>query len=545
MSDDPGEIPGACPKRQPLPQSPYYACRETVKLLSGTVHMPLSFHAIEKEQGTLSTLQKILLSTDGSVTSLLEAIEGEEVTITTLSQQVVPADANTASDLDIRAGSEVNHRVVELKNSRTGAVLIFAVSDTPLERLEPGFKSDLMQADIPIGRILAKHSIESRREISDMGVRASDESMSRIFGVPENDPLLFRKYRIIRQGKPFISIEEVFPANSFCTGPGVLVSAPSRLHLGLIDLNGALGRIDGGIGIALSLPRTVIIAERASELIVVGGGPQSSGRAQDAAQKVLSFLGISGSARITIRTVPDDHVGLGSGTALSLSVARAICELYGVTVPVRDLAAMTGRGGTSGIGTAVFECGGLIIDGGHSFGPGKEKQDYRPSSASGGIRSAQVITRHAFPDDWQILLVIPTPEVPVSGATETAIFKESCPVPVEEVREICHEVVMRLLPGAVEHDLDLFGAAVNRIQEIGFKRIERERQSPAIRALPACLRDAGAACAGMSSFGPAVYAITDTGLAGLETVAWNLLSDQKATIIRTRADNQGAVVRHL
>ncbi|MCU0629505.1 MAG: chorismate pyruvate-lyase family protein [Methanoregulaceae archaeon] len=201
--------------------------------------MPVSFQAIEKEQGTLSTLQKILLSTDGSVTSLLEAIEGEEVTITTLSQEVVPADANTASELDIRAGSEVNHRVVELKNSRTGAVLIFAVSDTPLERLEPGFKSDLMRADIPIGRILAKHSIESRREISDMGVRASDRAMSRIFGVPEKDPLLFRKYRIIRQGKPFISIEEVFPGSSFCAGSGVLVSAPSRLHLGLIDLNGA------------------------------------------------------------------------------------------------------------------------------------------------------------------------------------------------------------------------------------------------------------------------------------------------------------------
>lgn len=503
------------------------------------------FDLIKKEVGTLSTLQKILLSTDGSVTSLLEAIEGDEVTITTLSQQVVPADRITAERLEIKVGSEVNHRVVELRNSRTREVLIFAVSDTPLERLERGFKSDLMRADIPIGRILKKHSIESRREISETGVRSSDETMSRVFGIPLKDPLLFRKYRIIHQGKPFVSIEEVFPGSSFCTGSGVLVSAPSRIHLGLIDMNGILGRIDGGIGIALSVPRTVISAERDSDLTVIGGSPQSAKRAGDTAQKVLSSLGIPENVRITIRTHPHDHVGLGSGTALSLSVARAICELYGTAIPVRDLALLTGRGGTSGIGTAAFESGGLIIDGGHSFGPGSEKQDWRPSSASGGIRPAQVITRPDFPDDWKILLVIPEPDTLVSGESESAIFRESCPVPVGEIREICHELVMRLLPGIVEHDLDLFGAAVNRIQEIGFKRIERERQSPEIRGLPTCLRQAGAACAGMSSFGPAVFAITDSELAGLEKAASNHLGDRLGAMIRTRADNNGAMVHHL
>jgi beta-ribofuranosylaminobenzene 5'-phosphate synthase len=310
-------------------------------------------------------------------------------------------------------------------------------------------------------------------------------------------------------------------------------------------MNGILGRIDGGIGIALSVPRTVISAERTSDLTVIGGSPQSAKRAGDTAQKVLSSLGIPGNVRITIRTHPHDHVGLGSGTALSLSVARAICELYGTAIPVSDLAMIAGRGGTSGIGTAAFESGGLIIDGGHSFGPGREKQDFRPSSASGGVRPAQVITRPDFPDDWQILLVIPEPEFPVSGERESAIFRESCPVPVGEIREICHELVMRLLPGIVEHDLDLFGAAVNRIQEIGFKRIERERQSPVVRRLPECLLQAGAACAGMSSFGPAVFAITDAELAGLEKAVSDHLGDRPVTMIRTRADNNGAVVHHL
>ena len=32
---------------------------------------------------------------------------------------------------------------------------------------------------------------------------------------------------------------------------------------------------------------------------------------------------------------------------------------------------------------------------------------------------------------------------------------------------------MRMLPGIVEKDLDLFGSSINAIQELGFKKVER------------------------------------------------------------------------
>ena len=35
------------------------------------------------------------------------------------------------------------------------------------------------------------------------------------------------------------------------------VSAPARLHFGLIDLSGDHGRIDGGAGVAIESPRVV------------------------------------------------------------------------------------------------------------------------------------------------------------------------------------------------------------------------------------------------------------------------------------------------
>jgi predicted sugar kinase len=49
----------------------------------------------------------------------------------------------------------------------------------------------------------------------------------------------------------------------------------------------------------------------------------------------------------------------------------------------------------------------------------------------------------------------------------------------------------------------------------------------------------------MSSFGPAVYAITDSGVAELEAAAMDLLGDQQAAILRTRAENDGVMIRHL
>jgi beta-ribofuranosylaminobenzene 5'-phosphate synthase len=500
---------------------------------------------IEARFGPLSLQQTILLLTDGSVTTLLEAICGEEVAVRTLSQEVMPADAGMAESLAVPPGVMVNHRVVKLINSRTGEVLIYAVSDTPLDRLEADFRDDLMRADIPIGKIIRKHQIEVRREILDIGALKADDRLAAVFCLPATETLLMRKYRIIRQGMPFMAIREIFPLRSFTMKRAVLVSAPSRLHIALIDLHGGLGRVDGGIGIALAAPRTVLELRESPQQSIWGGDEEGRKRVGQAADAVREHFGIAGNVTVTIRTNPPAHVGLGAGTALSLATARGICELNGIDAPVQVLSRIVGRGGTSGIGTAAFGAGGFIVEGGHNFGPAAEKYEFKPSSASRGISPAPVIARHPFPAGWQILLVIPQPDRTISGPLETDIFRESCPVPRDEVREICHEVVMRMLPGVAGSDLHLFAAAVNRIQEIGFKRVELACQPVVVHDLIRELRREGAACAGLSSFGPTVYAISAGDLSKLEQKAREVLGATEGTIIRTSGDNSGATIRWL
>jgi len=175
--------------------------------------------------------------------------------------------------------------------------------------------------------------------------------------------------------------------------------------------------------------------------------------------------------------------------------------------------------------------------------PRFDKARFRPSAASRGIRPAPVVLRHAFPTDWQILLATPKVGAGVSGQQEKDIFRDHCPVPLGEVQALCHTILMQMLPGIVDRDLDLFGSAVNTIQEIGFKRVEHSLQPPRTQELIAALRSTDAACVGLSSFGPTVYAIGDTGMIAAEHAAKEAMGGCGGTTVLTRARNRGAEIR--
>ena len=504
--------------------------------------------AVERQLPSLSPLQKVLLLTDGSVTILLEAASGERVDVRTIAQDVVPADAVQAERLKSAIGDPVNRRVVNLVGARTGRVFVHALSFTPLDRLTPGARDDLLAADIPIGRILLRHRMETRRELSEVGVVRAGSMLGETFALPADAPVLCRRYTIIHGGMPLISIEERFPAAIWedratvpAPVPLVVVEAPARLHLGLIDLHGGLGRVDGGIGVTLMAPTLTLEAERSGTLTVSGGGEGVQARVGDAARRVLDHLRVQSGAAIEIRRSIPRHVGLGSGTQAALAAGAAVSRLYGAVLTTREIARIVGRGGTSGIGTAAFESGGFVLDGGHSFGPFGEKREFRPSAASAGVAPAPVSARLPFPEDWRIVLAIPHRGLTVGGEREVDLFREYCPVPIEEVRQICHEVVMRLLPGVAGHDLELFARAVNALQALGFKKAEVGLQEPVVRELITGLREAGAACAGLSSFGPTVYAVTDGDPGEIVRAAEALLADGGGEIVVTHGRNYGAI----
>lgn len=325
----------------------------------------------------------------------------------------------------------------------------------------------------------------------------------------------------------------------------MIIETPSRLHLTLIDLNGEYDRIDGGVGITTRSPSLILEAHDGYEETqvefpsldlppdVVDGYREKIGKVT---QKIHEYFSLEGGYNFRLKEVFPTHSGLGSGTQLSLAVARVILEMNDLNIPIRKIAEIVGRGGTSGIGVASHEIGGFIVDGGHKLG---DKKGFVPSSAS-TAPPAPILARYNFPSDWKIIMTIPVEEKKVFGDGEVDIFQKYCPIPLEEVRELTHLLFMKMMPAVVEKDLDRFGEAVNTLEGVGFKKIEVGLQNPFIKELMDDLRNAGAAGVGMSSFGPTVYAITDTNVNSILRAARDSMGDKTGEIRLTTAQNEGA-----
>lgn len=320
------------------------------------------------------------------------------------------------------------------------------------------------------------------------------------------------------------------------------IRTPSRLHFALIDLNGELGRIDGGIGVALNAPSLHLVASRDRELFIYGDETQ---RAQRTVTSLEQHFGFRIRARFEIRESIPTHVGLGSGTQTALAVAIAAARLNNITVDARSLAPIVGRGGTSGIGVAAFESGGFVLDCGHSFGLDGQKRDFLPSSAS-KASPAPVVFRAPLPEDWFFAIVVPRIRKGLHGDQEIAAFRKHCPISAEEVGKVARHVLMGVIPAVIERRISEFGSAISKLQEIGFKRYEIALQDPIVKELIYFLRRNGAAGSGMSSFGPTVFGLVEGRSAAQELVAklresWG--EKYPVEIFLTDTNNRGAELK--
>ncbi len=300
------------------------------------------------------------------------------------------------------------------------------------------------------------------------------------------------------------------------------LKTPSRLHLSLIDLEGSLGRVDGGIGIALEEPCFEIDFEKSTHIEGLVGD------AKRIAEKICTELNVDG-IKVRVRRSIPNHVGFGSKTQFYLAIVAGVCRVYGIKKPVRKMAYMVGRGGTSGIGVAAFESGGFILDGGHAAEKG-----FKPSRFS-SAPPPPVLARYDFP--WWIVCAWPERKG-AHGKRERDIFRNHCPIQGTEVAEVSRIVLMKILPALVERNLKSFGQGINLLQKTGFKKVEVGLHDGNVRKLLQFFQK-NSAGGGMSSFGPVCF-----GLCGSKSEARSLGEDVKGEFdfntIATKANNQGA-----
>ena len=255
----------------------------------------------------------------------------------------------------------------------------------------------------------------------------------------------------------------------------VRVRAPARLHFGVLDLRGMLGRRFGGMGAAVPAPALQLEAERSGGF--TASGPDAA-RALGFARRYAEAVGLPGGAHILITRAMPAHSGLGSGTQLALAVARAMAELYGQPHDAPTLARQVSRGARSGVGTWLFDRGGFVLEGGRREGAGL----------------APLLTRLPMPESWRCVVAVPATSPGLSGEAEAEAFRTLPPPPEREVEHIAHLVLMQLLPALVEADLQDFGAALAEVQRVTGQWFAASQGGPfapgptaqLIAALPGC-----------------------------------------------------------
>jgi len=313
------------------------------------------------------------------------------------------------------------------------------------------------------------------------------------------------------------------------TSTAIRVIAPARLHLGFLDLNGAIGRRYGSIGLAVNHPSTDLTLTQAREHSASG---YESERALALVQKFASQQHGQGYA-VDIREAIPAHAGLGSGTQLALAIGAAVAKLEGRDLSAGELALLGERGARSGIGLSAFACGGFIIDGGR-----------------GALDAPPPLTLRAdFPEDWRVMLILDEGRAGVSGEAEATAFADLPEFPQSAAAHICHLVLMKLVPGMKEADIAAFGSALTEIQDIvgghfASKQGGSKWTSDAVGRLASRMRDAGATGVGQSSWGPTGFAFVD-GAKAADRLYHSLIEDAKADrldIVIARGRNTGATI---
>lgn len=276
----------------------------------------------------------------------------------------------------------------------------------------------------------------------------------------------------------------------------IVVTAPARLHFGMLDPVGLGARRFGGFGVGVEFPRVVVGVRRTGEsydAVTVSGS--QGGRAETFARRARSWFGLSGGVEVNVREAIPSHTGLGSGTKLGLAVARGLAELASISARPEQLAEASGRGARSSVGCWTFAAPGLVVE--------------------AGVADADVVSplvaRYPMPERWRCVLALPRGVEGLSGDAEERFFGR-LREPVATESRVPRLLLTALMPGLLTGDIEEFGVALTEIQrEMGSSFAAQQggifhpRAAPLVEGLQAL----GVRAVGQSSWGPTVYGIVD------------------------------------
>ena len=157
----------------------------------------------------LDAIHRILLTTDGTVTDMLEAYFQEPMQVIPLAQEHQQSPTPIL-ELDLDAGESILRREILLRGKLSGRTVLHAESVIVLHRLSERLRIGLLEKQQPIGQLLLADRLETFREILGCARREAGP-LARHFHLYETAPFLTRTYVISLGGQGIMRITEDFP----------------------------------------------------------------------------------------------------------------------------------------------------------------------------------------------------------------------------------------------------------------------------------------------------------------------------------------------
>jgi beta-ribofuranosylaminobenzene 5'-phosphate synthase len=299
----------------------------------------------------------------------------------------------------------------------------------------------------------------------------------------------------------------------------------------LLDLGHITHRAHGGAGFCIDgLPVEIEIRRSRSSQII--GLDQLDDDGQRDLHAAIARLGNENSTpklTIHLRNILPQHVGLGSKTATILGTLKALDLFLGTKLSDRRLQELSGRGGTSGVGVNAFFTGGFVVDCGHALA---KDRPFVPSSRQTEFDIPPLACRLNIPRDWRIHLFL-LPGRRLSSSSEAKFFRDNTPIPRREVLSAISVIYHGIVPAVISGDLQLLKDCLGELHLTGFKSRELRNQANCVRAFMHAVDASTNLAVGLSSLGPLVYAIGQSGHQTGETIVRRICTRYRGQFIGT------------
>ncbi len=158
----------------------------------------------------LSTFQKILLTTDGTVTDLIALYAGEPIRVKKIGQKMFLSD--NRQNFFCPSETPLLERNVLLCGARKN--YLYAESVFVVGLLSHSIQYKLLETDCPIGLMWKEEKLDMYRDILGHKTEICD-TVAAYFDVPPQTPIISRTYSIYHRGKILGTITEKFPITFF------------------------------------------------------------------------------------------------------------------------------------------------------------------------------------------------------------------------------------------------------------------------------------------------------------------------------------------